>query len=561
MANGLHNVLEAACKALKVDPAPWDAEAKPVLYNPTYVALVVWMIEQVTPKLTPKARAALAKILPAARRVIERKPLDKKLEELVEQVPETPSSDELAIVSAVAGEILECVSTNPAGKGSRAVAVAAAKLLGPTFLGRLAAEIDRLDAVTFIERQELAIKGTIKACAWRGTAGAKLTHVIVELDDGSFGLIAKTKGRWTWEQGPRDDMLASVPDAYMESAVQTVVGGGGKTAKGAAPAAKTKEKATAAAWENGALAGRLTALAIGPDGRIWAASNDALAEWTASEMVVAGAKIGAIAGIDAGTGGVVATWGAAVTRWRDLVPSFVAHEEADGALVMPDGTIAWWNQAALHFGKKKVPGHAGQSISQDRAGGRVLALGPSGALRVFAPSGALQAEVSLVVEAAAKRFHALAPDGRRLATWVTAPKSRKVEVFAVDDGTKLLTLTVDSGTIDSVVFAGDDLFVRYHDGKRVAIFDARGKQTSRVQARELGARGASVDVIFPLGRGQILGFSPFPRGDVILVDAGAQLVARWELENFYSGGKSYIAEGGGRVCFAHRHRRTRLTRF
>ena len=46
--NGLHNVLEAACKAVSADASRFDDGVKPVLSNRTYVALVLWILERVT---------------------------------------------------------------------------------------------------------------------------------------------------------------------------------------------------------------------------------------------------------------------------------------------------------------------------------------------------------------------------------------------------------------------------------------------------------------------------------------------------------------------------------
>ena len=64
----------------------------------------------------------------------------------------------------------------------------------------------------------------IVASLWRGCTGAKVAHCIVRLHSGQLGLIAKTKGRWSWHQGERDDVLATVPDALMEGAVAAIVG-------------------------------------------------------------------------------------------------------------------------------------------------------------------------------------------------------------------------------------------------------------------------------------------------------------------------------------------------
>ena len=59
---------------------------------------------------------------------------------------------------------------------------------------------------------------------WRGLTGMKTTHWIVRLADGSHGLIAKTRGRWTFAAGSRDDVVASLPEQQMEAAVARLLG-------------------------------------------------------------------------------------------------------------------------------------------------------------------------------------------------------------------------------------------------------------------------------------------------------------------------------------------------
>ena len=83
------------------------------------------------------------------------------------------------------------------------------------------------------------------------------------------------------------------------------------------------------------------------------------------------------------------------------------------------------------------------------------------------------------------------------------------------------------------------------------VFDARGKQTHRLQARELGSPGSAVAELFPLERGGVLAFAPYPRGEALLVDFDGSLLGRWLLDRFYTGGNSYLAERGDHVVFTH----------
>ncbi len=73
----------------------------------------------------------------------------------------------------------------------------------------------------------------VEACLWRAAgvekarqgraSGAKITHWIGHLDDGTYLLIWKVGARWQIATGSRDDILASVSDAQMESAVNAVL--------------------------------------------------------------------------------------------------------------------------------------------------------------------------------------------------------------------------------------------------------------------------------------------------------------------------------------------------
>lgn len=178
--------------------------------------------------------------------------------------PESP----LALGEGAALEALLCAELDVTGKGARPAAMAAARRLGEDFLDELAAEILRLEVVTLVERQGIDTGGAeISGTLWRGSTGAKLSHWIARLGDGRYALVGKTKGRWTWTAGERDDVLATVPDALMESAVAAVLGG--KVATPAAPAAEVRGE-IARIDDEALLAGG----ALDGEGRAWIALSD-----------------------------------------------------------------------------------------------------------------------------------------------------------------------------------------------------------------------------------------------------------------------------------------------
>lgn len=591
--NGLHNVLEAACKAVSADASRFDDGVKPVLSNRTYVALVLWILERVT-KLDDVATKRVAKLVPIAKRVVEGGKLTKEDRAILfdDESDADANTNPTLIARGLRLETGEAGINNVAGKGSRLAASAAARMLGAPFLDDLAKEIFRLDAVTTIAKQEMPIEGKVKACLWRGKTGAKVTHVIVLLDDGkTHGLIAKTKGQWRWQQGARDDILASIPDALMESAVSAVLGGASSSAATVATPAKAAvavySRADATADGPAAAIVRfpnvLCAVSIGPDGRMWAISTQGrLMEWLhRSYLREANDQVGRINGMHAGARGVVATWnGGTLTRWVERTPSALVElgsgDKIEGALVLDveegkeSRAIAWWSGSDLHFTHRpkakpsRLPEGA-RTISLDRSRQQIVAVSGEGLRRFDAKSGALVKELPL-----SGPKHAMSTDGELIATWKKAAAAKTIAISDAETGSLVSTLTVDEGHIDQVVFvraaggaATAHVLVRYQDGKRVMSFDltAKGKSLTRLLARDLGSAGAAIEELFPLRCGSVLAFSPYPRGDTFLFDANARILRRWELERFYSGGRSFIADGGDRVLFGHARDSSKLLRF
>ncbi len=326
----VHNVLQAARTALGLAPeAPAHGGAPlPLLYNATYMELVLWIADRVAPKLPEAVRAKHDAIVAAARGVRAPEQLSKKDRAVLtgciartgaygawEVDPASP----IVVAQGVALDACECDVNANCGKGTRAAAVAAAKLLGPSFLEALDAEIVRLDAVTMLQKQEIDPGARVEATLWRGATGAKTTHWIVKLDDGRFGLLSKVKGKWRWHEGARDDVLATVPEAHMKEAFAAVLGG--------APPARAKPEVAAEVLplEGGILAG----VALGPDGTAWAVTREGeLAELDHGSWRRFRAKVGRVDGISAEAGRRVLTWGKQITLWTDGEPRVVKARPA-----------------------------------------------------------------------------------------------------------------------------------------------------------------------------------------------------------------------------------------
>lgn len=572
---GVHNVLEAACKGLKVDPAPYESPAKPELHNRTYLALAIWIIGRVRPKL-PSAPKALDEVLEDAKRVAARvegnqvdlvKERTLTLRRLGYAEPTADAAEEL--VRALALETMECLINNVCGKGSRAAAKVAATLLGRGFLDELHREILRLDAVTTIERQRLLATSDVAEVFWRGALGARVSHVVVRLESGKYGLIAKTRGRWTWAEGERDDILATLPEAQMEGAIDAVVGRREETPM-TTPSRSRDQTGDARRPRYAILEGLgvLGAMALS-DGRGWFVTKDgAMTTWLRGESTPRSSLtktcVGRVTGVHA-AGSFAVTWGAILTLWDGTQPTEIDTRNLDVecAVVVVAGptppTVVWAHKEAVFFGDKKVTTDLGmrQRILVDDKQSEVIVCSAAGTRRY----GLDGKPVSKVDVRFAGSHHQLVGE-HHLAVW--NDRAREVRIARRDTMTGELDLTLDATDVDYVTCdpKGERFMVRYHRGKRVAAFDGKtGRRTHRVQARDLGTKGSAVEALFPLRRGAILAFAPYPRGETLLVDLDARLLFQWKLGRFYAGGRSFFVEDERSALFAHTTESSRALRF
>lgn len=100
---------------------------------------------------------------------------------------------------------------------------------GEAVMQRFIADLDH--AIMRIEVESLLASRVaplpiIARVLWRaaGAVPDRATHFIVAVEPLGYGLLAKLAHRYEWHEAARDEILATVPDPLMESAVRAVVG-------------------------------------------------------------------------------------------------------------------------------------------------------------------------------------------------------------------------------------------------------------------------------------------------------------------------------------------------
>lgn len=230
----LHHTMAAVLKDSGAAAPPNGP--KPNLHNATMVELAGFLARLVEPHVPSPERATWRRLVELAGPVREVDALKGKVARELDglmkgyldgdALPVNGTSPTLAVALLLAVEAGECRAHGSCGKATRHAAVYTSRVIGSQKLVPLLdAELSRLDAVTQAQKQKLKVPQPIAATLWRGTSGVKTTHWLVRLADDTFGLISKTRGKWVWSQGARDDVLATVPDALMPEAVAAVMGG------------------------------------------------------------------------------------------------------------------------------------------------------------------------------------------------------------------------------------------------------------------------------------------------------------------------------------------------
>lgn len=102
------------------------------------------------------------------------------------------------------------------------------------FLAELDSRLLREELRAVLAKRGDPAASRVTACVWRAASGraregrasgAQVSHWLGTLDDGQFILIWKVGARWQVATGPRDDVLATVPNEQMAMAVAAITPG------------------------------------------------------------------------------------------------------------------------------------------------------------------------------------------------------------------------------------------------------------------------------------------------------------------------------------------------
>jgi hypothetical protein len=132
----------------------------------------------------------------------------------------------VANTAALAAFDLEIGGGGPYGFSAIRNAVRrAAEIAGSrSFLEALDARLLREELRAMLAARRDPRAARVESCLWRAAEEGKATHLLGRLDGGEHVVVFKVGRTWRIFAGPRDDVLATVPDAHMASATAAVLG-------------------------------------------------------------------------------------------------------------------------------------------------------------------------------------------------------------------------------------------------------------------------------------------------------------------------------------------------
>ncbi len=105
----------------------------------------------------------------------------------------------------------------------RASAGLAARLVGAPLVPALDAAMLREELRNMLAERSDPHASDVTACLWRAAKDRKVTHVLGRLASSELLLTFKQGARWRVFAGPRDEVLATVPDAQFEAAIEAAL--------------------------------------------------------------------------------------------------------------------------------------------------------------------------------------------------------------------------------------------------------------------------------------------------------------------------------------------------
>jgi hypothetical protein len=224
-----HTTFAHAWRAAPSDARPrGDAhrgEPEPMIGARNSVRLAIWLarrVEHLVPRSDRKVWSRLMKLAEAAARA-------GKASVTLRQAPERAPRE--GAVSLARSACMEARATllrpDMAGVATRPAAVKVVGLLLEAhgneavraFLGDLDHELRRLDVVHAVGQRNKLPSRPIARAIYRAAEKGKVVLWLAELEGGKLGLLSKQGRLWSWNEGGRDDVLATIPDAWFEHAV------------------------------------------------------------------------------------------------------------------------------------------------------------------------------------------------------------------------------------------------------------------------------------------------------------------------------------------------------
>jgi hypothetical protein len=133
----------------------------------------------------------------------------------------------LTIANAPVTEMsLSLARPDSCGAAARPAVAKAVKLIAEregqaeagAFLDRLDDELRRVDVIHALEQRKREPTAPITRAIHRGAnSDGEVVLWCAELADGRFGLFRKEGRRWLWSEGPRDEIVALVPDGHFDA--------------------------------------------------------------------------------------------------------------------------------------------------------------------------------------------------------------------------------------------------------------------------------------------------------------------------------------------------------
>jgi hypothetical protein len=217
---------------------------RPQLSGRDQVDIALWFADSIAPRVT----AAQKKLFMRALRWARRYPREGLHFELTEAEIATLKEESPAPEVPLALELVRC-ATAPAGflpigasaiirgmfayasiaRGSAALfcgaATGRAEPRVKAFLDELDSEILRRELLSLLAKREISPSAPVARVLFRPAGSGRLPAlVLARLENQRYGLWVKLKARWDWIEGDRDHVLASIPDAHFDGAMNATLG-------------------------------------------------------------------------------------------------------------------------------------------------------------------------------------------------------------------------------------------------------------------------------------------------------------------------------------------------